>query len=785
MAAGYVPVDENDGDTDSIRSTHVTQCEDTIEQGYENIPVSASVLIGSGISLHPDYRHGSPSSRVDRESSLPYSGESDSLLYLEHHPTVPQQHGWASLWLAYQSIGAIYGDIGTSPLYVFSATFSTQPVLIDLIGALSLIIWALLLIATVKYVGIVLCANDNGEGGSFALLSIIRKHVQLDWRDSKAKVEDKWKGGKGFNAYVKRWLMNSPAAKRMITILAVLGVCMVMSDSVLTPAQSILGAVQGIQIAAPDTSSHTIVGIACALIVILFALQPIGTSKLSNYFAPVVTIWLLCNTSFGLLNLVWYDYSVLKAFSPTYAISFLLRNGFAGWKSLGGVLLAFTGVEALFADLGAFSAKAIRVSWLCFALPCLLIIYSGQAAYISEHLDAFENPLFKSVPLGLYWPTLVLSMITSIIASQAMLTGSFQLISQAVRLGYLPKLTRVHTSKRITSQIYIPLANWSMMACALAVTIVYQNTTRLGNAYGVCVVGVSFITTWLVTLVAIVVWNVHFLIVIPISLFIGFVDVLFLSAALVKVPSGGWFTLVLAAVLTTTLLVWSYGEGSKWAARKDERVSQAIIYPNPDGQLMLCDENADQLVKRIKGIGVFLTDHDAGSPSVFKHFVHKFESMHDISILLHVKRALRYTIADDRRFTLRQTGIQGLFHVTLQYGYGDIVSWNFFERDILNELGSVTPPHRDGQDVESPSITFSPLTQESSTMIPLTKRSSTTKSITYIVGKDKLYLLPTSNLIRRVFLWAFIRLKNREKTKLDHLNVPVDRLLEIKFSKGI
>ncbi|EFE42937.1 hypothetical protein TRV_02302 [Trichophyton verrucosum HKI 0517] len=693
----------------------------------------------------------------------------------------------AGLLYAYQSIGAIYGDIGTSPLYVFSATFSTQPVLIDLIGVLSLIIWALLLIATIKYVGIVLCANDNGEGGSFALLSIIRRHVHLDWRDAKAKLEDDWRDGKmddtvGFNGYVKRWLANSSAAKRAITVLAVLGVCMVMSGIVSlncshnqssapskVPFQQWLCSFPptdiliGIQIAAPDIPSHTIVGITCALIVILFALQPIGTSKLSNYFAPIVTIWLLCNTSFGLFNLVLYDHTVLKAFSPTYAVSFLLRNGLSGWRSLGGVLLSFTGVEALFADLGAFSAN-------------------GQAAYISEHLDAFENPLFKAVPPGLYWPTLVLSMITSIIASQAMLTGSFQLISQAVRLGYLPKLTRVHTSKRITSQIYIPLANWFMMACALAVTIVYQNTTRLGNAYGVCVVGVSFITTWLVTLLAIVVWNVHYLIVIPISLFIGLVDTLFLSAALAKVPSGGWFTLVLAAVLTTTLLVWSYGEGSKWAARKDERISQAVVYPNQNGQLILRDEGVDQPVKKIKGIGVFLTDHDAGSPSVFKHFVHKFESIHEISILLHVKRVLKYTVADERRFTLRQTGIQGLFHVTLQYGYGDTVSWNSFERDILSELGTITPACRDDLEPESPTAD---LGEESSTAIPLTTKRPSTKSITYIVGKDKLYLLPTSNLIRRVFLWAFIHLKNREKTKLDHLNVPVDRLLEIKFSKGI
>ncbi|KAI1941516.1 hypothetical protein LOZ12_001513 [Ophidiomyces ophidiicola] len=753
MAEGYIPVDDDEDDGDAIRRDECasTAARSSLLDRTAFDPESSGTIVNQDTSSFDSLQDHHP------KQSVPW--------YLILRNEFQELQGWASMWLAYQSIGAIYGDIGTSPLYVFSAVFTTPPESIDLLGALSLIIWALILIATVKYVGIVLCANNDGEGGSFALLSLIRRHIPLDWRDSISDHSDlqtyKEKELKGPNSFVRNAIQQSHVAKRAVTILAVLGVCMVISDGVITPAQSILGAVQGIKIAAPDMSTNVVVVVTCILIVVLFTIQPFGTSRLSNFFAPIVMVWLIFNMSFGIYNLVFFDHSVLQAFSPRLAVDYMIRHRFNGWRSLGGILLSFTGVEALFADLGAFSVK--------------------QAAFISGHPDAIVNPLFKAVPPGMYWPTLILSILASIVASQAMLTGTFQLISQAIRMAYLPRIRRVHTSKRVTSQIYIPLANWLMMLGSLAVTSVFKTTTRIGNVYGVCVVGVSFITTWLVTLVAVIIWNLHILIVLPVFLFIGFFDVLFVGAALAKVPAGGWFTVIMASILTSTLLMWSYGEGCQFHAERDESASQSTIFTSHD-QLWLRDGKAEYSVKTIRGIGVFLIEPNSRSPPVFDHFIKKFEATHEISILLQIRPLMKYSVAVKDRFTLTATNVTGLYRATLRYGYGDTPSWDSFEEMLTDELGIRCPT----EEVDSSRHTH-PNTSIDSDSIPLTGSTghAVTKPITYVIGRDKLYVRKNSGLIRRVILAIFTYLKGHEKTKLSRLNVPVDRLVEVSFSKAI
>ena len=223
---------------------------------------------------------------------------------------------------------------------------------------------------------------------------------------------------------------NSMCAKTMLKIVGVLGVSLIMSDGVLTPAQSVLGAIQGLEVVKQDISTGTIVGVSCAILILLFLIQPLGTSKIASTFAPIVIIWLSFNAAFGIYNLVVFDHSVLKGFSPYFAGAFLVRNKTDGWRKLGGILLAFTGVEALFADLGAFSRRAIQLSWLCFCFPCLLLAYIGQAAYISVNPSAYSNPFFKSVPPGLLYPSLVVAILAAIVASQAIITATFQVSSQ-------------------------------------------------------------------------------------------------------------------------------------------------------------------------------------------------------------------------------------------------------------------------------------------------------------------------------------------------------------------
>lgn len=250
-----------------------------------------------------------------------------------------------------------------------------------------------------------------------------------------------------------------------------------MADGILTPAQSVLGAIQGLEVVKPDISSGTIIGATCAILVALFIAQPLGIHKLASGFAPVVIIWLLFNAVFGIYNLAEHDWRVLKAFSPYFAGDWFVRNGTNGWIALGGILLAFTGVEALFADLGAFSKRSVQLSWLCLAYPSLLLAYIGQAAYISVNPEAYSNPFFASVPPGMFWPSLIIAILAAIVASQAIITGTFQLLSQVMHSSYFPQIKVIHKSSLFHGQVYIPIANWLMMIGTVIVTAVYSNVS--------------------------------------------------------------------------------------------------------------------------------------------------------------------------------------------------------------------------------------------------------------------------------------------------------------------
>jgi len=367
---------------------------------------------------------------------------------------------------------------------VYSSTFSSQPSWDDLVGALSIIIWSLTLIVTVKYCLIVLSADDDGQGGTFALYSLLARYANIANHDPNASslvhLDRRLTGDmKLVGKSVRSFLENSATAKLALKVIGVLGVSMVMADGVLTPAQSVLGAVQGLKVANPDLGTPSIVGISCAILIVLFAFQPFGTARIGTSFGPIVVVWLLFNLCSGIYNLAVHDHTVLKAFSPSYAFAYLIRNGAEGWKSLGGLLLAFTGVEALFADLGAFGIRAIQLSWLCLAYPCLVFAYIGQAAYISvdESQTAFTNPFFNSVPPGSFYFSMVIAVLAAIVASQAMITSSFQLLSQVMRLSYFPHIKTVHTSRKFHEQVYMPLANWLLMIGTVIVTAVYNNVS--------------------------------------------------------------------------------------------------------------------------------------------------------------------------------------------------------------------------------------------------------------------------------------------------------------------
>ncbi|KAL8829443.1 MAG: hypothetical protein Q9191_002008 [Dirinaria sp. TL-2023a] len=752
-----------------------------------------------------------------------HSGHAENLV--DHH-----------VMLAYQSIGVIYGDIGTSPLYVYSSTFTNNPSRDDLLGALSLIIWTLTLMVSIKYVLIVLRADDEGEGGTFAVYSLLSRHANIVRRDPREEMNIKMERTltsdlKPASRTARAFIERSVLIKTILKIIGVLGVSLVMSDGVLTPAQSVLGAIQGLKVVNEDMSTATIVGTSCGILILLFLIQPFGTTKIATAFAPVVMVWLIFNMSFGIYNLVHYDHTVLKAFSPFFAGNYLVRNKTDGWRSLGGILLAFTGVEALFADLGAFSR-----SWV-IDVDCYQ--YTGQAAYISKNGDAFSNPFFNAVPPGMFYPSLVVAILAAVIASQTMITATFQLLSQIIKLSYFPQIKVVHTSKIFHGQIYIPWVNWLLMVGTIVVTAAYNNTTKLGEAYGVCVILVTFITTSMVSLVAVIVWRLPMFLVLFGFLVFGALDGLYLSSALTKIPDGAWFTLVLAILLSSIFILWRYGKENQWKAEASGRLSLSKLFSKPIRGANQGDAAGDpastgirlaaglggSIISPIKGMGIFFDKscNPAGTPIVYQQFLQKFRATPAVAVFFHIRPLPRPTVDVKERFTVSRcfsdldgfAPVQSIFRVTLRHGYTDevvspdlgMILMEQVRSFIIREASSppaekFTPNAASSAETSSSSVPAStlPLTDGS---IKLQQRRSMEQAVRqrldslqeayedqviYVVGKEQMRIREgrhAKDWARRIVLAAFLWLRGNTGTKVANLNLDVDKLVEIGFVKVV
>jgi KUP system potassium uptake protein len=582
-------------------------------------------------------------------------------------------------FLSYQSIGVIYGDIGTSPLYVYSSTFSSAPSRIDLIGALSLIIWSLTLMVTVKYAFIILRADNAGEGGTFSTYSLLSRYANISNRDPREatmiRMERQLTGElRPSTRNVRSLIEKTKFFRGLLKTIGVLAVSMVMSDGILTPAQSVLGAVQGLEVAVDDISKSTIVGVTCAILICLFLIQPFGVTKISSVFAPIVIFWLGLNASFGIYNLANYDWQILRAFNPYYCFNYLIRNKEAGWRSLGGILLAFTGVEALFADIGAFSRHAVQLSWLGYTYPCLLIAYSGQAAYISRFPDAYSNPFYNTAPRGWVIPSLIAAIGAAIVASQAIITATFQLMTQIMKLSYFPQIKVVHTSTVYHGQVYVPAANWLMMIGTVLVAAIYNNTTSLGNAYGVCVMFVTFFDTCMVTLVAVLVWRVPLYIAFLPWLIIACLDATFLSSALTKIPDGAWFTIALATVLASVFILWRFGKEQQWFAEASDRFPTTHFVSNrTDGKLQLSQRFGGKTLSSIEGFGIFFDKAGETTPIVFSNFIRKLVTAPEVIVFFHLRPLETPSVAPENRYSVSRLAIPNCYRLVVRHGYMDEV----------------------------------------------------------------------------------------------------------------
>jgi len=455
----------------------------------------------------------------------------------------------AGLTLA--ALGVVYGDIGTSPLYAAKETFNPDHGIplntTNILGGLSTIFWALMIVVTLKYVILIMRAHNKGEGGIMALLALASAAVK-----------------------------NRPRGQRVILLLGVLGASLFYGDAVLTPAISVLSAVEGLEIGAPLLKPY-VVPIAVGVVIGLFALQRQGTSLVGALFGPVAALWFVVIAVLGIRGIAESP-EVLWALNPMHALGFVTDHGFASFVVLGAVLLAFTGAEALYADMGHFGKAPIRIAWFALVFPALTLNYLGQGALLIAHPDALDNPFYRLAPDWMLFPLVALATAATVIASQATISGTYSLTKQAIQLDYLPRMNVTQTSEHQVGQIYIPGANWVLLAVIIAAVVGFGSSSKLASAYGVAVTGTMLVTTILTFFVIRYAWHYNVLLSLAATGFFVVIDAAFFSSSLLKIVDGGWFPLALAAIVFTVMTTWRRGRELSMARHKQTGTSLDEFY---------------------------------------------------------------------------------------------------------------------------------------------------------------------------------------------------------------
>ena len=533
--------------------------------------------------------------------------------------------------LSLTALGVVYGDIGTSVLYSvresFHHTHGIEPTRDNVLGVLSLIFWALVLVISVKYAVFVLRADNRGEGGILSLTALA------------TPVGATRRGG--------RW---------MLVMLGLFGTALLYGDGMITPVISVLGAVEGLKVATPFFEPY-ILPITIGILVGIFLFQSRGTERVGKIFGPVTLLWFV---TIAVLGVSWIvrEPGVFAAVSPLYGVRFFAQNGWGGFLVLGSVFLVVTGGEALYADMGHFGRRPIRFAWYCVVLPALLLNYFGQGALLIRHPSAVENPFFHMPPAWARYPVVVIATMAAVIASQALITGAYSLTMQAVQLGYLPRVRVEHTSVRERGQIYIPSVNWLLMASCIALVLGFRDSTHVAAAYGVAVTATMVITTLLLFVVERERWRWP---VAATLLFTGFflaIDLAFLGANLVKIPHGGWFPLVVGAVIFMGMTTWKTGRRIL-ADRLQERTLPVDLFIR---------DVAAKPPHRVPGTAVFMFGGRDGTPPALLHSLKHYRVLHEKVVFLAVETAEAPHVADDERIAVEALG-EDVYRVVLSYGF--------------------------------------------------------------------------------------------------------------------
>ena len=544
----------------------------------------------------------------------------------------PPRSASSTAALTLGAIGVVYGDIGTSPLYALKQVFANGHVPLtpgNVYGVLSLVFWTITVIVSIKYVVLILRADNNGEGGLIAMLALASRAVR-----------------------------NKPPLRRTLLFVGIFGTAIFFGDGVITPAISVLGAVEGLEVAAPALHQW-IVPITLVILTGLFMFQRHGTERVGKLFGPVMLVWFIVIGALGVMH-IGDDPEILRALSPHYALLFMVRQPSVAFIAMGAVVLCVTGAEALYADMGHFGKRPIRLAWFAVAMPALLLNYFGQGAMLLVSPEKVKNPFFEMAPSWAVYPLIVLAACAAVIASQALITAAFSVTKQAIQLGYLPRLRIAHTSEHETGQVYVPFVNWGLFAGVVIAVAFFGSSDNLGAAYGITVTIDMLITTTMTFFVVRYAWNFPWIVAIGATGFFFIVDFTYLAANVVKVIDGGWFPLLIGALMFTLMMTWKQGRKLMSQRLREESIDlksflESVFISPPT---------------RVAGTAVFLVSDQGLTPNAMLHNLKHNKVLHDRNLFVTVRHHEVPWVTKEERCVIEPLG-NDCWQVTVHFGFKD------------------------------------------------------------------------------------------------------------------
>lgn len=600
------------------------------------------------------------------------------------------------------AIGVVYGDIGTSPLYAFKESFLGAKFAADathILGVLSLIFWSVMISVSLKYVFLMLNADNKGEGGSLSLFALANRF-----------------------SHGMKWSF-------IVPILGIFAAALFYGDSMITPAISVMSAVEGLEVAAPTLTPY-VLPITILILAFLFSFQKIGTGNVGTLFGPIMCVWFLLLTILGIVNIIDNPF-VLKAINPWYAISFFMEDKIYAFLTLGSVVLAMTGAEALYADMGHFGKSPIRIAWGALVFPALMINYFGQGAFIISSPEGLENPFFMMAPDWMNWPMLIMATLATIIASQAVISGAFSVTQQAIQLGYLPRMSIIHTSDDKIGQIYIPFINWMLMFFVFLLVITFKSSSNLAHAYGVAVTGTMLIDTLLLSIVVFKVWHWKKPLGIAALALLLTVDSSFFLATSTKIVHGGWFPLLIGLIIFILLTTWKRGRQLVLQHLRRESMPVDVFFRD------YCDN-----FTRVPGTAIFMYNLNEGIPVPLLLNLRHNKVLHQTNYFLNVQVEEKSYVHEEDRIHVVNLG-QDFYRITIRYGFMDDIN---IPRELAKE-------HIHGLKIDA-------------------------DTITYFIGRET--IIPTS--IPGMAIWReyiFSWLSKNAASAADYYNLPSKRVMEL------